>query len=183
MKCTADTFEKALIFSIQSHHGQKRKGDGRPYIMHPLTVMATLYDIKHSSNALLIATAAVLHDVVEDCNVSISTIAKKFGHQVASLVDELTSDKNEISKMGKTEYLKKKMLEMSSYALIIKLCDRYDNVKDLGSLSIDNAIRIANETNDILLFLSDNRKLTKTHKVLINLIDKRIQKTMILNIN
>lgn len=102
-------FEKALEFAIKKHKGQKRKSTYMPYYRHPISVAENIEEVKKSNNLELLMTAAVLHDTVEDCpGVSIQKIATMFGYQVASLVEELTSDKKQIAKMGKTAYLKKK---------------------------------------------------------------------------
>jgi len=171
MKLTSDTLERAIIFATEKHKGQVRKGDGRPYILHPISVLITLGKIKKSNNFNLIAIACLLHDVVEDCGVTLQEIADEFGHGVASLVDELTSDEREISAVGKKQYLAHKMLKMSSYALRIKLADRLDNVQDIDPTIHFNKI---DETNYILDELK-KRKLTNTHKKLITLIRKKIR--------
>src|SRR5258706_11264623 len=124
MKINSTLLEKAIIYATEKHKGQLRKGNGLPYIMHPISVMITLGKIKKSNNTELLAIVCLLHDIVEDCEVSIEEIAREFGHGVASLVDELTSDQVEIDAIGKKEYLAQKMLKMSSYALRIKLADR-----------------------------------------------------------
>lgn len=172
MKLTSELLEKAIVFATEKHKGQTRKGDGRPYVLHPISVLITLGRIKKSNNFELIAIACLLHDVVEDCGVSLEEIANEFGHGVAALVDELTSDKNEIKRVGKAKYLAEKMKKMSSYALRIKLADRLDNVQDVSPTMNQNKI---DETNFILNELKD-RKLTPTHKKLIKLIDKSINK-------
>lgn len=127
---------------------------------------------KKSKNLEILLTAALLHDTVEDCGVSLKEISEKFGLKVASIVEELTSDENEIKKVGKTEYLKNKMLNISSYALVIKLSYRLDNVKDLKDM--DDAFRnkYKKETMEIMQALSFGRKLTNTHSILINKINK-----------
>jgi (p)ppGpp synthase/HD superfamily hydrolase len=125
-------FEKALEFAIKMHKGQKRKGTNMPYYRHPISVAENIEEIKKSKNLELLMTAALLHDTVEDCpGVTIQQIAEKFGYYVAALVDELTSDKKQIEKIGKTEYLKQKMEKLSSYGLVIKLADRRHNVEDM----------------------------------------------------
>lgn len=105
---TAETLEKAIAFAVEKHKGVKRKGDGRPYILHPMSVLITLLAVKQSKNSFLLATAAILHDVVEDCGVTLEEIAKEFGHSVAALVGELTNDLEQIKILGKTSYLKGK---------------------------------------------------------------------------
>lgn len=128
-------FEKALEFAIKKHKGQQRKGTGMPYFWHPINVAENIEEIKESKNLELLMTAALLHDTVEDCGVTIQEIAKKFGYYVAALVDELTSDEKQIKKIGKTEYLKKKMEKMTSYGLVIKLADRRHNIEDMTGTS------------------------------------------------
>lgn len=168
---TAEIFEKALIYAVRKHKGQRRKGNKRPYINHVLDVLSTVNEIKgESTNIYLLCICALLHDVCEDCGVSIKKIAKKFGHHVASIVDELTINEIECELLGKTEYLKRKMLGMSSYALVIKLCDRYSNIRDMKDMPESFQRKYVTSTRVILDALMKERKLTHTHNVLISMI-------------
>lgn len=171
---SAELLEKAIRFAVKKHKGQRRKGDGRPYIMHPISVMTRIQAIKKSSNIRLLGAAAILHDVVEDCGVSLKKIAKKFGYHVAALVDELTLDKSQYEAIGKTKYLCNEMHRMSSYALAIKLCDRLDNVLDMQDMPKAFQDRYKTETLEILQSIS-KRKLTKTHKELIKQIEEALK--------
>ena len=144
-------FEKALEFALKKHKGQHRESSNMPYYRHPISVAKNIEETKKSKNLELLMTAAILHDTVEDCEgVTLQEIAEKFGYYVAALVDELTSDKKEIAKIGKTEYLKNKMAKLSSYGLVIKLSDRLNNVKDLNETSKQFQKRYTEETLDIL---------------------------------
>lgn len=174
---TAETLERAIAFAIEKHKNVRRKGDGRPYILHPLSVLHTLLEIKKSKNAYLLATAAVLHDTVEDCeDVTLEVIAKEFGYAVAAIVEELTSIKEDILKKGgKTPYLIEKMLNMSSYSLCIKLVDRLDNIKDMRTMTQEFVKKQIISTREILEALELGRKLTKTHKKIIKLIKKEMR--------
>jgi len=174
---TADTFEKAILFAAKKHKGQRRKGDGSPYIVHPLYVMHVILSVKKDSkNVWLLATATILHDVCEDCGVSLKTIAREFGYHVAALVQELTLDKTKYETMGKTAYLCQHMTDMSSYALTIKLCDRYHNVMDLSSMDTEFQKKYADETVDILLHVTKNRhKLSQTQICLIEKIKEVVK--------
>jgi len=78
-----------------------------------------------------ILIAAWLHDAVEDKYISYEQIEEYFGKKVVYLVYELTSDKTVVQIIGKTEYLKNKLNNMTNEALLIKLADRLDNVSDL----------------------------------------------------
>jgi (p)ppGpp synthase/HD superfamily hydrolase len=175
MKLTAKDLEKAIIYATEKHKGVVRQGDGTPYILHPLSVLFILAKVKKSNNYYLLAVAAILHDVVEDCGVTLEEIAEKFGHAVAALVSELTSDKSQIELKTKPVYLLEKMLGMTSYALRLKLADRLHNVSDLESLPPKKREKSINETKYILEGLVE-RKLTKTHKKLISQIWKYIKK-------
>lgn len=173
---TFQTLEKAILFSVNAHKGQKRKGDGRPYIFHPIIVANILYDVKESKNIHLMATATVLHDTWEDCeDVTIEMIAKEFGYQVASIVEELTTDKELCKRMGKTNYLIMKMMKMSRYALTIKLCDRYHNICDMKKMGKEFKEKYINETKEIIGSLEINRELTKTQKILVSMIKKQMK--------
>lgn len=175
MTVTSQLFEEVLLFCTEAHKGQVRKGDKRPYILHPLSVMNRIMTIKpHSKNLLLLGIVCLLHDVVEDCGVTIEEIGRRFGWQVASIVDELTSNPEEIERLGKKEYLRQKMSKMSSYALAIKLCDRLDNIIDMAKMTEEFRRKYIDQTEYILNGLE--AKLTKTHKVIIKMIRKEINK-------
>ena len=167
--------EDAIIFAVKSHKGQTRKGSGLPYIVHPISVMTILMEIKESKNMNLLITAAVLHDCVEDCGISIKKIAKKFGLHVASLVEELTLNKEMYETVGKTKLLCQEVIKMSSYALCMKLADRLINVRDTKSMPKEFKVRYFAETEEIIKTLEDKRKLTGTQKKLITLIKKVIK--------
>ena len=150
MELDTKLLEKAIIFATKKHEGQVRKGDGMPYIIHPIRVMNHLMKMKKSKNITLLCVATLQHDLLEDTDTTLDEIADNFGHIVAGIVGELTSNKEEISKQGKTQYLLNKMLKMSSYALVIKLCDRLDNIQDMDNMSQEFKNKYITETNIIL---------------------------------
>ena len=122
--------EKALVFARVKHGGQVRRVTNVPYVTHPIRVSHLVSRYKVSKHQEDLQAAALLHDTLEDTNTTVEEIAREFGGMVVSLVVELTSDQQQVASMGKTSYLRKKLLGMSSYALVIKLCDRLDNVTD-----------------------------------------------------
>ncbi len=173
---TAETFHRAIEFATKAHKGQYRKSSGRPYILHPIEVMSLAMQMKNSKNVFLIGTAAILHDADEDNDqVSIKLIAEEFGYAVASIVDELTTNKEECLAMGKDNYLLAKMLKMSSYALYIKLCDRYLNICEMKGVAEAFKEKYSKETRFIVDGLIE-RKLTKSHRKIIKLIGKELIK-------
>lgn len=115
---------KAITFATKKHEGQFRKVSLQPYITHPLAVSYIVASFKKSKKLDELIAAAILHDTLEDINTTFDELTKEFSPLISSLVLELTSDKNEIKNLGKTQYLKKKLLGISSYGLTLKLCDR-----------------------------------------------------------
>ncbi len=176
-KDVVSPIEKAMQFAQSKHSGQYRKTRNVPYVMHVFSVANNVARFKNNSNNLdLLQIAAILHDTVEDCDVSLAEIAAEFGYKVAALVEELTTDKQECKRVGKTQYLMEKMAKMSSYALLIKLCDRYDNLTDLGRGTEDFRKKYIAETNAILDHIVSHGRITATHSDVIREIRGLISK-------
>jgi (p)ppGpp synthase/HD superfamily hydrolase len=85
-------YDAALVFAARAHRDQVRKGTDIPYVTHPFHVSVLL--MKHGFDEDL-AIAALLHDVVEDCNVPIAEVEAEFGPRVADLVDAVSERKAE----------------------------------------------------------------------------------------
>lgn len=167
-----DPTNEAYLFAKNAHNGQTRI-DGSPYITHPRNVADYVYKFKKSKNIDDLINSAYLHDTIEDTTVTYYDICKKFGSTVASLVLELTTDEDMKRELGKTKYLEIKMKNMSSWALVIKLCDRLSNVNDLDKCSESFRNKYIKETVTIIDYLIQNRSLSKTH---INIIKSIVNK-------
>ena len=166
--------EEALQYATQAHAGQTRSG-GEPYITHPMRVADHIKQYKQSHNLDALISAAYLHDTVEDTDTTHEALHDLFGGLVASLVQELTSDPEQIKKVGKAQYLAHKMAAMSSYALVIKLADRLDNVKDITTARTPQwRQKYKNETEHILNYIEKTRALSGTHQKLISLIRDKL---------
>lgn len=157
---------EALKFAEEKHKAQKRKVTGLPYITHPLIVSYIACHHKKSKHLHDLIIAAILHDTVEDTDTEHDEILMRFGMMVASLVHELTDDKEEIKRIGKLKYHRNKWAGISNYALYLKLCDRLANLSDKPT---EEALLM---TKEILLHLQKRRKLTKSHKSVIAEIKK-----------
>ena len=171
---------KVISFAINKHKGQKR-ANGVPYIVHPLRVAELVKTHKKSSEIDVLVAAALLHYVLEDTYTSYRELIENFGEVIASIVMELTTAKYVPVLFGKDNYLSKKMANMTNYALVIKLCDRLDNVSDLNGVSYEKKVKTLNDTIVITNYLKENRELTGTQKKLIELIDEKVaeqQKTL-----
>lgn len=160
---------KAMDFAIKAHAGQVRSVTGYPYIVHPMAVFATVKQYKESKHIESLLCAALLHDVLEDTEYSFEVIMTEFGAKVASLVLELTNNPDDVKRLSKVEYQKKKLSGISSWALVIKLADVLDNVSDQPTQK-----QLA-RYKEILTYLEENRTLSETHKALIAQIRKMME--------
>ena len=143
--------EKAYKFAYDKHKGQYRK-TGEEYIVHPLFVAHILTTIRADKDTLI---AGLLHDVIEDTEVTKEELKNLFGETVANLVDGVTKI-NSINVSTENEYLtgyyKKIIVGMSEdvRVIIIKLADRLHNMRTLYALPHDRQKRKAKETLEIL---------------------------------
>ncbi len=145
-----DLIRSAWAFCIQKHQGQLR-ASGEPYIGHPLEVAQVLAELKMDATAI---AAGLLHDAVEDTDVTAAEIAKRFGEQVAHIVEGVTKlDKIKFANREdhQAENIRKMLLAMVTdlRVVIIKLADRLHNMRTLEHLRPDKQKRIARETLDV----------------------------------
>jgi (p)ppGpp synthase/HD superfamily hydrolase len=158
--------EKAIWFAKEKHKDQKRKVTGLPYITHLSGVALLLKIFKKSKNLDELIAAGYLHDTLEDTKTNYEELLTFFGPLVASLVLEVTNDKSKYTKATKMSYMQQKMLNMSSYALSLKLCDRLHNITDYPTR--DTLV----ETVELIDFIEKNRSLSKTQQTLVEEIRK-----------
>lgn len=158
----------AESFAANAHMTQTRK-DGSPYIVHPTRVAALVSQYKYGSHELeSLLAAAFLHDTLEDTSTTYYQLVENFGHLVASIVLELTTNPEMKSGVGdKGKYLAYKCKHMTHWALVIKLCDRIDNMSDLSVCAPEWIIKYTRETETIINYLMKNRELTNTHKAIL----------------
>ena len=144
--------EYALAFASECHKGQLRES-GEPYITHPIATAETLIDLGMDPACIC---AALLHDVVEDTDCDQSTLKKKFGEEIYTLVEAVTKLSKLKSKFSsrieeQAENLRKLFFAISLdlRVLFIKLADRLHNMRTLDALKPEKQLRIARETLDI----------------------------------
>src|ERR687893_500339 len=148
--------ESAYHFSKAAHEGQYRKS-GEPYISHPLAVADILAQWHMDPQAL---TAALLHDVQEDTEVTKTEISFNFGKPVAELVDgvsKLDKIEFETKKKAQAENFRKMLLAMARdvRVILIKLADRLHNMRTLDAVEPVKRRRIARETLEIYAPIAD----------------------------
>jgi len=140
---------EAFDFAARAHEGTFRKS-GEPYIFHPLAVaQIAVGELGLGSTSVI---SALLHDVVEDTDITLEDIERRFGPKVADIINGLTKisvvfeavDNSSIQ----AENFKKMLLTLGEdlRVILIKLCDRLHNMRTLGSVSENTKLKIASET-------------------------------------
>jgi len=142
--------KKAYDFAEKAHQGQKRIS-GEPFFIHPLGVAYILAELELD---IISIAGALLHDVVEDTEISSQDITDEFGEEIALLVDgvtKLTRLKFKTKEEHQAESLRKMFIAMAEdiRVILIKLADRLHNMRTLRFLSRDKQIEKATETIEI----------------------------------
>jgi guanosine-3',5'-bis(diphosphate) 3'-pyrophosphohydrolase len=147
-KKNAKLIDKAFRMANEAHKDMRRKS-GEPFIMHPLAVARIVSE--EIGMGTTSTVCAILHDVVEDTELTIENIENAFGKKVATIVDGLTKISGVFNKESdslQAENFKKMLLTLSDdvRVIIIKLADRLHNMRTLGSLPTKKQVKIAGET-------------------------------------
>lgn len=145
-----DSIRRAYHFAEQCHEGQTRRS-GERYITHPLAVAHVLAMMHMDYECIM---AGLLHDVIEDTEMSKRDVIAEFGEPVAELVEGVTKLAQaafETRQHAQAENLRKMLLAMSRdiRVIIVKLADRLHNMRTLGHLRPEKRRRIAHETLEI----------------------------------
>jgi guanosine-3',5'-bis(diphosphate) 3'-pyrophosphohydrolase len=149
-KADLRVLEQAYEVAERAHRGQKRRS-GEDFIEHPLAVAGIVADLRLDTTTL---AAALLHDTVEDTDVSLEDLKAAFGDEIVRIVDGLTKlDKLEFRtrELAQAENVRKMIVAMAGdiRVLLIKLADRLHNMRTLSALSVQKQHRVATETLEI----------------------------------
>jgi len=156
---SAQQMIRAALHRAQKAHRNQTRASGEPYLVHCLAVAEIVHHLQLDHEAVV---ASVLHDVVEDTDVSLDDIRDEFGEKVAHLVDGVTkmgriseireplSEQQRLDN-GRAENVRKLLLAMAEdvRVVLIKLADRLHNMRTLRHLSEERQKRIARETLEI----------------------------------
>ncbi|WP_225830310.1 bifunctional (p)ppGpp synthetase/guanosine-3',5'-bis(diphosphate) 3'-pyrophosphohydrolase [Streptomyces sp. NK08204] len=149
-----EPLRRAYVLAESSHRGQMRKS-GEPYITHPLAVTLILAELGAETTTL---TASLLHDTVEDTDVTLDQVGEQFGEEVRYLVDGVTKlEKVDYGAAAEPETFRKMLVATGNDVRVmsIKLADRLHNMRTLGVMRPEKQARIAKVTRDVLIPLAE----------------------------
>lgn len=140
---------QAYEVARDAHSGQTRD-EGTPYIVHPIRVAVSLVDELNLYSPTLICSA-LLHDVIEDCDITREDIGRMFGEEIAEVVWLLTK----LEEVRLSEYLARIEAAAHTGAPIVKLCDRLDNLRSVVHTPLlEKKRRYVRTTEDLFLPLA-----------------------------
>ncbi|MBQ3950834.1 MAG: bifunctional (p)ppGpp synthetase/guanosine-3',5'-bis(diphosphate) 3'-pyrophosphohydrolase, partial [Bacteroidales bacterium] len=152
-----DEIFRAFSLAKKAHEGTRRKS-GEPYIFHPLAV--ALIAVKEVGLGPIAVVCALLHDVVEDTNITLDEIRTIFGERVAVIVDGVTKIEDVLemqqSDSKQAENYRKILLSMcdDAYVIFLKICDRLHNMRTLDSMKDTKKLTISSETQYLYIPLA-----------------------------
>ena len=149
-KASTTSMVKAFEIARLAHANQTRRS-GEGYISHPLAVAKIVADIGLDETTIV---AALLHDAVEDTEITLTDVEAQFGSEVAAIVDGVTKLERiqfDSKEAQQAATMRKMLVAMAKdlRVLIIKLADRLHNMRTIAAMPIDKQQRIANETLEI----------------------------------
>lgn len=143
---------RAFEISVDAHRDMRRKS-GEPYILHPLAVARIV--VEEVGLGVTSAISALLHDVVEDTEITLEDITREFGSNYAKIIDGLTKISNVVDLKADTtiqaENFRKILLTLADdpRVILIKIADRLHNMRTLESMSREKQLKISSETTYI----------------------------------
>lgn len=152
-----DLIHGAIYWAKKYHNGQYRKS-GEPFYTHPLEVAYMLSEYKLKTDVIV---TAILHDIVEDTEVTAGMILDEFGRRIEEMVDRLTRDRPDGSKLSVEEILNNAYEKNDKEVLLIKVIDRLHNMQTIGVMSDPKQKKIAQETLEYIIFYTQILSYTK----------------------
>ena len=131
------------IYWAKKYHGEQKRKSGDPYYTHPLEVAYMISDYKLKTDVIV---ASILHDIIEDTEVTAGMILDNFGWRITEMVDMLTRDRPDGNKLSVDEVLNNAYQKQDEEVLLIKLFDRLHNLKTLNAITEEKKKKIALET-------------------------------------
>ena len=152
-----DEIFRAFSLAKKAHAGTRRKS-GEPYIFHPLAV--ALIAVQEVGLGPIAVVSALLHDVVEDTDITLDQIRTIFGERVAVIVDGVTKIEDvfvmQQTESKQAENYRKILMSMcnDAYVIFLKLCDRLHNMRTLESMKDTKKLAISSETQYLYIPLA-----------------------------
>ena len=152
-----ELINKAIYWARKYHGDQKRKS-GEPYYSHPLEVAYMISEYKLKTNIIAVS---ILHNIVEDTEVTVEMIEGTFGQRIAEMVDRLTRDRPNGTKLSVEDILYNNYIKNDIEVILIKCIDRVHNMQTIKFKDFDKQEKTSIETLKNFLILSESMEWTE----------------------
>jgi len=141
------------IYWARKYHGDQKRKSGEPYYSHPLEVAYMVSEYKLKTDVIV---ASILHDIIEDTEVTVEMIHDAFGQRIAEMVDRLTRDRPDGSKLSVEDILYNNYIKNDIEVILIKCIDRVHNMQTIKFKDLDKQEKTSIETLKNFLILSES---------------------------
>lgn len=167
---------KKAIHYAKKYHGAQKRESGEPYYSHPLEVAYMVSDYLFRTDIII---TSILHDTIEDTDLTFEMIQTEFGPLVASQVVDLSRIKVAGKKISSAEMVESLWLQKKYDLLLVKLFDRLHNIQTIGVKSPEKIYKIVEETISAFLVLAVYLNITDAEKEIIQLCSKYINPNLL----
>jgi len=148
------------IYWAKKYHGEQKRKSGELYYTHPLEVAYMISDYKLKTDVI---AASILHDTVEDTEVTVEMIEGTFGQRIAQMVDMLTRDRPDGSKLSVEQILNNAYQAQDIEVVLIKLLDRLHNIQTLNNMNLEKAEKKIKESLKYFLIAAMDIELSSNY--------------------
>jgi (p)ppGpp synthase/HD superfamily hydrolase len=153
------------IYWARNYHGEQKRKSVEPYYSHPLEVAYMISDYKPKTDVIV---ASILHDIIEDTEVTAGMILDNFSWRIAEMVDRLTRNRPDGRKISVEEVLNNVYQKQDQDVLVIKLINRLHNMQTIWAKSPEKIEKTVNQTLSNFLSVTMHLGLLKIEKEMIN---------------
>lgn len=158
------SINKAMYWAKRYHDGQFRKS-GEPFYTHPFEVAYIISDYNLKTDIIVVS---ILHDIIEDTEVTVEMIVDVFGQRIAEMVDRLTRDRPDGTKLSVQKILHNAYTKGDKEVLLIKCIDRLHNMQTIEAISSEKIKKTTNQTLSNFLSVIIHLGLPEIEKEIIN---------------
>ena len=157
-----ELINKAIYFAKEYHAGQLRKS-GEPFYSHPLEVAYIVSDYSLKTEVIV---TSILHDILEDTEVTASMLAEAFNLRIAEMVDRLTRDRPDRIKLSVEQVLRNAWVQNDKEVVLIKIIDRIHNIRTVNYLAPEKQKKQVTETIKNFLIFAEALSLPEVSEFL-----------------
>jgi (p)ppGpp synthase/HD superfamily hydrolase len=157
-----ELINKGIYFAKEYHAGQLRKS-GEPFYSHPLEVAYIVSDYSLKTEVIV---TSILHDILEDTEVTASMLAEAFNSRIAEMVDRLTRDRLDGIKLSVEQVLRNAWVQNDKEVVLIKIIDRIHNIRTVNYLAPEKQKKQVTETIKNFLIFAEALSLPEVSEFL-----------------